>query len=67
MPTGTFALHKILQKYLSDDNTWDLPCGRLKYNIDVEVTKGWGTKMTDKEEKEFKELMAATKQIELKS
>lgn len=67
-PINEVELSKqILQKYLSDDNTWDLPGGRLKYNIDVEVTKGWGTKMTDKEEKEFKELMSSTKQIELKS
>lgn len=65
-PINEVELSKqVLQKYLSDDNTWDLPGGRLKYNIDVEVTKGWGTKMTDKEEKEFKELMSVTKQVEL--
>lgn len=65
-PINEVELSKqILQKYLSDDNTWDLPGGTLKYNIDVEVTKGWGTKMTDKEEKEFNQLMSSTEQVKL--
>jgi uracil-DNA glycosylase family 4 len=53
-----------LAHYLSKANFWNLPGGRLSFNIDVEITKAWGTKMTKQEEEEFDSLYSITKQKE---
>lgn len=40
---------------MSENNYWDLKGGRLRYSIDVEVTKRWGTEPSEEEHKELTE------------
>lgn len=45
----------MLKFFMSENNYWDLKGGRLRYSIDVEVTKRWGTEPSEEEHKELTE------------
>ena len=44
---------KLMQKYMADNNTWSLPGGELKFNLDFEVTKRWASKPSKEEQLEI--------------
>ena len=43
----------MLKFFMSDNNYWDLKGGRLRYNIEVEVTKRWSTAPSEEEKHEL--------------
>lgn len=43
------TVQELMQKCMSDNNTWDLPGGQLKFGLDFEVTKRWSVSPNDEE------------------
>lgn len=45
---------ELMQRYMSDENTWETPGGTLKFDLDFAVTKRWSVPPTEEEKKELK-------------
>ena len=47
------TVQKLMEKYMADENCWDLPGGKLKFSLDFGTTKRWDSKPTKSEIEEI--------------
>jgi uracil-DNA glycosylase family 4 len=46
-------VRRLMTIHMSENNTWNLPGGNLKFNLDFDVTKRWSIAPTEEEQKEL--------------